>query len=257
MTARHLPFLLTALAPLHAAEPAGRWFDHAVERAWVENYDPTLITRRVLAELSFEDHGGDEEIWKIENSFRWGVPLREGLALGVQALVPVKWQESAGDDLSGLGDFEMRTGLVGRISPTLRWGFGVNAVFDTAAEPGLGADAFVLRPIAAMRWDCSERINVGFNLEYNVTPADEGSHDVSQLELKFPVVIKLSDRWSGALTYKPRRDFLADSDRHRLELGATRVLGADHRCALSFAVELPLSSESFDSKFTTGLAWHF
>lgn len=257
MKARHLPLLLAGLAPLHAAEPAGRWFDHAVERSWVENYDPTLITRRVLTELSFEDDGGDDETWKIENSFRWGIPLHEGLAFGFQALVPVKWQESTGDDLSGLGDFEMRTGLVGRISPTLRWGFGLNAVFDTAAEPGLGADAFILRPIAAIRWDLNQRINLGFNLEYNVTPADEGSHDVSQLELKFPVVIKLGDRWSGALTYKPRWDLLAESDRHRLELGATRVLGTDQQYALSFAVELPLSSESFDSKLTAGLAWHF
>lgn len=257
MTARHLPLLLAAVAPLRAAESTGRWFDHAVERSWVENYDPTLITRRVLTELSFEDRGSDDEIWKIESSLRWGVPLREGLAFGIQALVPVKWQESAGDDLSGLGDFEMRTGLVGRISPTLRWGFGLNAVFDTAVEPGLGADAFVLRPIAAIRWDFNERINLGINLEYNVTPADEGANDVSQLELKFPVVLKLSERWSGALTYKPRWDLLAESDRQRLELGATRVLGADHQYALSFAVELPLASESFDSKLTAGLSWHF
>ena len=257
MIARHLPLLLAAVAPLHAAESAGRWFDHAVERSWIENYDPTLVTRRVLTELSFEDRGSDDGVWKIENSLRWGVPLHEGLAFGIQALVPVKWQESAGDDLSGLGDLEMRTGLVGRISPALRWGFGVNAVFDTAAEPGLGADVLILRPIAAIRWDFNQRINVGFNLEYNVTPADEGSHDVSQLELKFPLVIKLSDRWSGALTYKPRWDLLAESDRHRLELGATRTLGADHRYALSFAVEVPLASESFDSKLTAGLAWHF
>jgi hypothetical protein len=257
MTARHLPLLLAAFAPLHAAEPAGQWFDHAVERAWVENYDPTLITRRVLTELSFEDRGSDDEVWKIENSLRWGIPLHEGLALGLQAMVPVKWQESGDDDLSGLGDLEVRTGLVGRISPTLRWGFGLNAAFDTAAEPGLGADAFVLRPIAAIRWDFNERIQLGFNLEYNVTPADEGANDVSQLELKFPLVLKLTDRWSGALTYKPRWDLLAESDRHRLELGATRTLGADLRYALSLAVELPLASESFDSKLTAGLAWHF
>lgn len=257
MKARHLPLLLAGLAPVRAAETAVPWFEHAAERAWVENYDPTLITRRVLTELSFEDHGTDDELWKIENSFRWGIPLHEGLALGFQALVPVKWQESAGDDLSGIGDFEMRTGLVGRISPTLRWGFGLNAVFDTAAEPGLGADAFILRPIAAIRWDLNERINLGLNLEYNVTPADEGTHDVSQLELKIPVVIKLADRWSAAVTYKPRWDFLADSDRHRLEFGATRVLGADHQYALSVGVEIPLASESFDSKLTAGLAWHF
>ena len=182
MKARHLPLLLAAVAPLHATESAGRWFDHAVERSWIENHDSTLVTRRVLTELNFEDRGGDDGIWKIENSFRWGVPLHEGLALGFQAMVPVKWQEST---------------------------------------------------------------------------ADEGTHDVSQLELKFPVVLKLSDRWSGALTYKPRWDLLAESDRHRLELGATRTLGADPQYALSFAVELPLVSESFDSKLTAGLAWHF
>jgi hypothetical protein len=257
MIARHLPLFLAAASPLHAAESAGQWFDHAAERSWIENYDPTLITRRVLTELSFEDRGSDDGIWKIENSFRWGVPLRADLAVGIQAMVPVKWQESGGDDLSGIGDLELRTGFVGRISPTLRWGFGLNAAFDTAAEPGLGADAFVLRPIAAIRWDFNERINLGCNVDYNVTPADEGSHDVSQLELKFPLVLKLSDRWSGALTYKPRWDFLDESDRHRLELGATRTLGADHQYALSFAVELPLASESFDSKLTAGLSWHF
>lgn len=257
MTALHLPLLLAAVSPVQAAESGGRWFDHAAERAWVQNYDPTLITRRVLTELSFEDRGSDDEIWKIENSLRWGVPLRDGLALGFQAMVPVKWRESGGDDLSGIGDIELRTGFVGRISPTLRWGFGLNAEFDTATEPGLGADAFILRPIAAIRWDFNERLNLGFNVEYNVTPADEDAADVSQLELKFPVVLKLSDRWAGALTYKPRWDLLADSDRHRLELGATRTLGTDHRHALSFAFELPLDPENFDSKLTAGLAWYF
>jgi len=257
MTARHLPLLLAAVSPVQAAESGGQWFDHAAERAWVQNYDPTLITRRVLTEQSFEDRGSDDEIWKIENSLRWGVPVRDGLALGFQAMIPVKWRESGGDDLSGIGDLELRTGFVGRISPTLRWGFGLNAEFDTAAEPGLGADAFILRPIAAIRWDFNERLNLGFNVEYNVTPTDEGANDVSQLELKFPVVLKLSDRWAGALTYKPRWDLLDESDRHRLELGATRTLGADHRYALSLAVELPLDPENFDSKLTAGLAWHF
>lgn len=259
MKARHLPLLLAGLAPVHAAETAGAGSEsgEATGGAGLDNYDPTLVTRRVFAEFSFEDQGHGDELWKIENSVRWAIPLRDGLAFGLQALVPLKWQESGGDDLSGFGDFEFRTGLVGRISPTLRWGFGLNAVFDTADEPALGANAFILRPIAAIRWDLGERVNLGFNAEYDVTPADEGTRDVSQLEFKFPVVIKLTDRWSGAVTYKPRWDLLAESDRHRLELGATCVLGADRRYALSFAVEIPLASESFDSKLTAGLAWHF
>ncbi len=77
MKARHLPLHLAWLAPLHAAEPAGRWFERAAERAWIENYDPTLITRRVLSELSFEDRGSDEEIWNHQYalSFAVEVPL--------------------------------------------------------------------------------------------------------------------------------------------------------------------------------------
>ena len=48
MKARHLPLLLTGLDPFRAAETAGPWVGHAVERARGENYDPTLVTRRVL-----------------------------------------------------------------------------------------------------------------------------------------------------------------------------------------------------------------
>ena len=260
MKARHLPLLLAGLvpaAPLPAAEAEDGWFQHADDRAWVQNYDPTLITRRLFTEFNLEDHGHGDELWKIESSIRWSIPLRDGLALGLQALVPVKWLEGNGDDTSGFGDLELRTGLVGRISPTLRWGAGMNAVLDTAGEPSLGANAFVLRPIAAISWDLSDRVNLGFNVEYNVTPADEGNHDVSALELKFPLAVKLSPNWSAALTYKPRRDFLADSERHRLELGATRVFGSGNRYAVSFGVEVPLASESLDSKLIAGLAWHF
>ena len=54
MKARRLPLLLAALAPLHAAEPAGRWFDHAVERSWVENYTMSLAVELPLASESFD-----------------------------------------------------------------------------------------------------------------------------------------------------------------------------------------------------------
>lgn len=54
MTARRLPLLLAGLAPLHAAEPAGRWFDHAVERSWVENYAPSFAVELPLASEDFD-----------------------------------------------------------------------------------------------------------------------------------------------------------------------------------------------------------
>ena len=140
---------------------------------------------------------------------------------------------------------------------TMRYGIGLNAAFDTASDPALGDNALVLRPILAFRWDASERINLGLNVEYNFTPCNEGDYDQSSLELKFPLVVKLNEDWSAAVTYKPKWDFLADSVRHRAELGVARTWGDRNQYAWSFAAEVPLTSESFKFKLTTGINWYF
>ncbi|MCU0748599.1 MAG: hypothetical protein MUF13_03535 [Akkermansiaceae bacterium] len=46
-------------------------------------------------------------------------------------------------------------------------------------------------------------------------------------------------------------NFLYESDRHRLERGCTGVLGTGNQFALSFSLEVPLSSESFDFKLVS------
>jgi hypothetical protein len=233
------------------------WFEHTPVNAWLQPYDTTLISRRALAELSYENREDDGDFWKIENSLRRGFAIREDLAFGVQAMIPVKWTDTATSDDSGLGDLELRSGFIGRISPALRWGAGMNAAFDTATDSSLGSNALVLRPTLALRWDAIDRLNLGINIEYNFTPQEEQDDDVSALELKLPVVFKLSDQWSGIASYKPRWNLLNESDRHRLELGATRLFGAENQFALSFSLEVPLISESLDYKLVSGLAWNF
>jgi len=250
-----IPFVLHGFS--RAAAVNGQLFEHQPQRAWLENYDPTLVSSRLFSEFSFENHDNDAHYYKVETTLRWGIPLRDGLALGLQVMVPVKWNETATSDDSGIGDLELRTGIVGRISPTLRYGIGLNAAFDTASAAALGDHAFVLRPITSIRWDVTDRINLGLNLEYNFTPFDEGAKDVSALELKFPLVLKLSEAWSAAITYKPKWNFLTDTDQHRLELGATRQWGSDNQYALSFGTEAPLSAENFNFKLITGFAWYF
>lgn len=243
---------------LHARseQPTIEWFEQTQENAWLLPYDTTLINRRLFSEFSYENHD-DDDFWKIENSLRRGFAIREDLAFGLQLMVPVKWIDTATSDASGLGDLELRSGFIGRFSPTLRWGAGLNAAFDTATDSALGANALVLRPTFALRWDANDRLNLGINVEYNFTPQDEQSDDVSALELKFPLVFKICDQWSAAASYKPRWNFLDDSDRHRLELGATRLLGSENQFALSFSLEVPLTSESLDYKLVSGLAWNF
>ena len=253
--------MAATLAPIahraQSAESSQEWFEQSPENAWLLPYDPTLISRRAFAEFSYESHEDNEDFWKIENSLRGGFTVREDLAFGMQLMIPVKWIETSAADESGLGDLELRTGFVGRFSPSLRWGTGLNAAFDTATDSALGGNALVLRPTLALRWDANDRINLGINVEYNFTLQEERDDDVSALELKFPIVFKLTDQWSGIASYKPKRDFLSESDRHRLEIGATRLFGPDHPFALSFSLEVPLKSESLEYKVVSGLAWNF
>jgi hypothetical protein len=247
--------LLALPASVHAAPPDGRLFDPG--RAWLERYDPTLISSRYFSEFSYENYDNGSDFYKVENTLRWGIPLQDDHALGFQALLPVKWTETATEDEFGLGDLELRAGVVGRLAPTVRYGLAVNAVFETATESLLSDNAFILRPIAALRWDFNARTTLGINIEYNVTPLDEDANDVSALELKFPVAFKINEDWSAFLSYNPRWNLLDESDRHRLELGAARIWGADNQYAWSFGTEVPLTSESFEFKLATGFSWYF
>jgi hypothetical protein len=235
----------------------GQMFDNFPQHAWLESYDPTLISSRVFVEGIYESYDNDTDVFKIENTLRWGIPINNDLAFGFQVMLPVKWVETADDDASGLGDLEARAGIVGHLSSCLRYGIGVNAVMDTASDDLLGDDAFVLRPIVAIRWDVTNRITTGFNVEYNVTPWDEEASDVSALELKFPVVFKISDCWSAFVSYNPRWNFLDESNRQRLELSTTWLWGPAKQYALTLGTELPLDSESFEYKLAAGFHWYF
>jgi hypothetical protein len=250
-----IALLATAIA--RAESVPGQLFDHLPQRAWLENYDPTLVSSRTFAEFIYERYDTGADLYKIENTLRWGIPLKDDLALGLQMMLPVKLSEMPDEDEFGLGDLEFRAGIVGRVLPCLRYGAGVNAVIDSATDELLGDDAFVLRPILALRWDVTDRVTIGSNVEYNVTPCDEGVSDVSALELKFPVAFKITDHWSAFISYNPRWNYLDESDRHRLELGGSWVWGPENQFALTFGTEVPLASESFELKLATGFAWYF
>jgi hypothetical protein len=239
------------------ADPRSSFTGHSAEQAWLANYDPTLISNRLYSEPSYEVNEDGKDTLKIENSLRWAIPLRKGLALGFQGMVPVKWVEDGPSDEVGIGNMEFRAGVFGRLNSASRFGIAVNAAFETASAPEPGDHAFALRPILAYRWDATDRVNVGFNVEYTFTPKDEGEIDASNFELKFPVAYKLNDQWSSAVTYKPRWNFEDDSFRQRLEFGGGYVWGSKKQYALSLSLEVPLSEQDLEWKLLSGLTWYF
>lgn len=248
--------LICAVAnPLQAAAPDGRLFQS--DRAWLERYDSTLLASRFFTEPSMESYDNGSDFFVIENSLRWGIPVNDDLAFGFQALVPLKWADTDARDAEGLGDLELRTGVMGRISQQVRYGFAFNAVLDTASDPLLGDSAFVMRPLTGLRWDATESLTLGIDVEYNFTPTEEGPDDVSALELKFPLIFRINEDWSAFFSFNQRWNMLDESDRQRVEFNATYMFGKDRQFAWSFGGELPLSSESFEQKWKTGFTWFF
>lgn len=209
-------------APWIASEEPVEWFRHTAENAWLIPFDPTLIDRWASTELSYEDDAGGASTFEIKPSFRDAFSLHDKLGLGYQLQLPFKQNDNGSDHVSGVGDFEARVGLVGRFLPTLRWGAAINTRFDSASEPALGDQAFQLKSIFAVRWDTTDRITLGFNTEYTFTPCDEGAFDVSNLELKFPFAVRLSEHWGRRSHLQARVKF--SNQRSQADLGPRRQL---------------------------------
>jgi hypothetical protein len=262
MSTMHKPIVLFSLLGLLSfynfpalgqnSDRSKELLQHSKANSWIHNYDPTLITRRLLSELSYEDQGNDQSLLKLETSLRWPFPINDHLTFGAQMMIPLDWKDSGTEDTTGLGNLEFRIGVAGKASQTLRYGIGLNAELSSASDDELGGTNMVLRTINAIRWDIMDGVNIGCNIEYSFTPLENGPDKVSALQLKFPVAFKLTDNWSAAISYKPRWDFEEDEDRHRLHTSATRNWGSNHQYAWSLGTELPLSTEHFNWKIISG-----
>ena len=226
-------------------------------QSWLANYDPTLIGRRVVSEFSYEEDSNGRTTAKIENSARFAASPWKDVAVGMQILLPVQWSTTESGSASGLGDFEFLTGFYTRLSPSVRWGSGLKVKFPTATNPALGSKTIELKPILAVSWDVLSRFNVGFSAEYSITPSNPGAGGVNKLELNFPIAYKFDPVWSAALTYKPTFEFNTARIIQKMRVNATRLFGAQKQFALSPAVELPLSSQSFQWKVSVALSWYF
>lgn len=253
---------LSAIACLTLAVPAQATSEHQQEdttdKTWLQNYDPTLITPRLRTEFSYQDLNNDLSKYTLETSFLWAKPISKNLEFGIQGLIPIVLDHSDAGTDTYLGHFELRPGIVGRISDSLRYGFALNAKFDTVDSSYVpNSPALTLRPMAGIYWDCSDTLNFGLQGEYNFTPYDEGDYDVSNFELKLSVATKLSTHWSAGLTYKPKWNFIDDTDQHRLVTSASRIFGNDHEYTLSLGVEVPLNDQVLEYKLFTGLTRYF
>jgi hypothetical protein len=265
-----IALFLLALAPGRAnaqeqlADHAN-WHLHQRHRSWLQPYDPTLIAPKMAIQWDHKDLAGGKRNDKIFVNVRESWRLTDSLAFGMQAELPVSWAKNEGERFAGLGDAEFRTGLVGRISPNLRWGLGVNLRFYTASDPQLGSGdgetrwelgngAAEARPIVNLRWDAFDWLTLGLQPEYTFAP----NSDDEFFQLKLPVAIELGESWSAELAYQPRWTRAAGGQRIDLiELTFVHRFGRDKRYAVLAGMEIPLSEDDLDWKSFVGLQWFF
>jgi len=231
--------------------------EHPANSAWLEPYDSTLLSRRLLTQFEFEDYEAGNEKSKLLWKLRWAFPLARDLALGLQMEAPFTWVDTLGEHEMGWGDMEARVGVIIRGYEGFRAAIALNGKFPSASSSLLGDDRLELRPLVALRWDVTTRLDFGANLEYNFTPRDEGDDRVSATELKVPIALQLSDVCSCFTSYKPQWNDVNGTWRHRLESGVTWLFGPDKEYALTIGGELPLTQETFGWKGFIGVSCYF
>ena len=234
------------------------WHLHRPESAWLQAYDPTLLSPRLLTQWEREDRSNGDSTGKVYVNLREAFLISPNLAFGVQAELPLNWVTKGGEDFSGAGDMEVRAGFVGRANAKVRWGLGMNARFDTASEPALGDSLFELRPIGALRWDATRNLNLGLNAEWTFSPDPKEGKEVENLQLKLPITFKLNSRLSGFVSYQPKWDLTEGGNRRDLvDVSTTVLLGKGKHVALTAGMEFPLSADVLDWKPFVGVQWFF
>lgn len=259
---QHIPILLAAsvllgCAGARADDRGVKWFEAADSRAWLVDYDPTLIGRRVYSKSSFEDDRGGDYTMEVDNSVRYAFSPVKDVALGAQFALPVKWGSNSGTYAAGLSAFEWRAGAVLRLNERLRWGGGMNLKVPTSVGAQLENPFTELRPLTALSWSATDRLNLTMIASYYLTPEDTGPGGTNKLELEWPVACQLTRLWSAAVTYKPAFRFSPSKTTHRLQVGATYLFGRNLEFAVSPAFEVPLGRQDLEWKSYLALAWSF
>jgi len=252
-------FVLAALASLACAAPPAddaRWYEAIGARAFQANYDPTLIGRRLLAEASFEDDRDGTTTTELKQGARYSALVLPDLAAGLQFTWPFEVVTGGASAVAGYADPEVRAGLVGRLSPRLRAGSGLNLKIPAATSPML-QDDFEIRPIAAVSFDVTDHFNIGVNTDYKITPQDTGPDGENELEVKLPLGLALNDRWSVAATPKVALAFNTATADPKIEAGPTLLIGSRRQFAISPALEVPLSVQNLEWKALLTAGWYY
>ena len=191
--------------------------------------DPTILKRRAWLDTEwnrFKDSSHDFSLtggrfwaWRVSDRQDWALRLKVPFEFHVAGDTPGESNEQ------GLGDLKLAAGTAWRLSESQRVAVGLEMRFPSATN-NMGANVWRPMLFGTMAWDLSPYMTFSPSAEYNKSIKElRGAAPQDFIELFFPVIFMLPDRWSVTPRYEAKVDF-ANNDHltHSAKITATRLL---------------------------------
>lgn len=213
--------------------------------------DPTVLHSRVKLTNEFVDQefNASTDTTQLNLSYAFGNGARSDWTLQLDLpLVAYRAGDAGGaSDATGLGDIETRIGHVFDPTGVFRWGLGVEAQFDTAAQPQLGSGIFRLSPGVVFAVQSCRAFRFQATSQFNQSLAeDAGVSELQQIETRPAIQLSLPAEFYFYVENSLKWDLQAGgkfSSKLKFEIG--RGFGARSEWVLSARYEVPLT-ESVD-----------
>lgn len=235
-----------------------------VARAEVDpGLDPTVLRSRVKLTNEFiaQAFDGSRNTAKLNLSHAFGrAAWRQWtVQLDVPFVSHRAGELGSAPDADGIGDIEMRIGHVFDGEGVFRWALGLEAQFNTAAQPQLGDCVFRVSPILVFALQPCREFKLQTNVQFDQSLTREtGVSEQQDLKVKPAMNLKLPAQ-SYAYIESELKWNLQDDQRFsaKLKFEVGRGFGARSEWVLSARYEMPLTESADDHTFTAGVAYVF
>jgi len=179
--------------------------------------DPTILKRRMWLDSEYNAyHDGSDDL--VETfGWLWAWRLAADQDWAVRIKLPVQFHD-AGDapgdsNEQGVGDLKIAVGTAWRFGERTRGGVGLELRLPSASDDALSNNAWQLQQFGSFAWNAADWLTLSPSYEYNnSTAVESGASPKNYLELYFPVVLLLPDRWAVTPRFELKIDFANHDD---------------------------------------------
>ena len=211
--------------------------------------DTTILSNRLWLDSEWKKfQDGSQQLQETLIGFRaWRISDRQDWAvrLNMPFTMSFAGDDPGSSDEQALGDIKIATGTAVRLNDTWRAGGGIELRTPSGTNDALSANTWRLKEIGAVAWDVKSWFTLSPSFEHNHSLAEQGNTGPEHsLELYFPAIFLLPERWAITARYETKIDFKNDNARtHSAKLQVAKHLESVP-VGFSLSIKKPLDDDS-------------